>query len=324
MGDEKIAAACENVWDDDVLQKKLNIHGNCSGYLKKVAEKLGYSLPDVQANELMDWLDKKSGWVKIVDEKGRFSGTLAQTLAKQGIFVIADQKHPSAKEHGHVAVVVDGPLYNKKYPRVWSGGGIRGRSAGDKSVGETWPRSGGYNRDKVKYYAPPGTVLPRRRAFLKIDGIPGESTDAEHKGWIEVFDFSNGITQPASTVASTAGGGTTGRASFDQLSISKFIDSSTPRLSAACSDGRHIKEVILELYRDGGSKPVKYMEYKITNCIISSVQVEGGQNQPVLPVEDVSFSFGRIELAYIQQDRTSGRTLGMIAAGWDLERNRRC
>ena len=43
-------------------------------------------------------------------------------------------------------------------------------------------------------------------AFLKIDGIPGESTDSKHKDWIEVLSYSTGITQPTSGSASTGGG----------------------------------------------------------------------------------------------------------------------
>ncbi|MEO7652407.1 MAG: type VI secretion system tube protein Hcp, partial [Bryobacteraceae bacterium] len=42
--------------------------------------------------------------------------------------------------------------------------------------------------------------------FLKIDGIPGESTDDAHKEWIEVLDFDHEMTQPASATVSSAGG----------------------------------------------------------------------------------------------------------------------
>ena len=31
-------------------------------------------------------------------------------------------------------------------------------------------------------------------AFLKIDGIPGESTDDKHKDWIEILSFNHSTT----------------------------------------------------------------------------------------------------------------------------------
>ena len=43
-------------------------------------------------------------------------------------------------------------------------------------------------------------------AFIKIDGIPGESTDDKHKDWMEISTFSWGASQPASGTASYAGG----------------------------------------------------------------------------------------------------------------------
>jgi polygalacturonase len=44
-------------------------------------------------------------------------------------------------------------------------------------------------------------------AFLKIDGIPGESTDDKHKDWIEILSYSFDIDQPSSATDSSAGGG---------------------------------------------------------------------------------------------------------------------
>lgn len=44
--------------------------------------------------------------------------------------------------------------------------------------------------------------------FLKIEGITGESQDANHKGWIGVDSFTWGATQPGNMA--TGGGGGAG------------------------------------------------------------------------------------------------------------------
>ena len=36
--------------------------------------------------------------------------------------------------------------------------------------------------------------------------IPGESTDSDHKDWVEVTSWAQGIHQPMSATASTSGG----------------------------------------------------------------------------------------------------------------------
>jgi type VI secretion system secreted protein Hcp len=160
-------------------------------------------------------------------------------------------------------------------------------------------------------------------AFLKIDGIPGESTDDKHADWIEVLSYSCGITQPTSGSASTGGGATAERANFQDFSIVKVLDKASPKIALACADGTHIKEVILELCRAGGEK-VKYMEYKLGNCIISSCRPGGSaQGGETLPLEEVSFNYGKIEWTYVQQKRADGSGGGQVAAGWDLEKNKK-
>ena len=111
-------------------------------------------------------------------------------------------------------------------------------------------------------------------AFIKIEGIPGESTDDAHADWIEVLSYSCGVSQPASGSASSGGGASAERADFQDFSIVKALDKASPKLALACADGTHIGEIILELCRAGGDK-VKYMEYKLGDAIVSSVRPGG-------------------------------------------------
>lgn len=62
--------------------------------------------------------------------------------------------------------------------------------------------------------------------FIKIDGIPGESSDDKHKDWIEVVSYDHQIEQPASSTASSVGGATAERVNHGTLN---FVTSSTRR-----------------------------------------------------------------------------------------------
>jgi type VI secretion system secreted protein Hcp len=160
-------------------------------------------------------------------------------------------------------------------------------------------------------------------AFLKIEGVPGESTDDKHKDWVEIYSYSFGISQPTSGSASTSGGATAERANFQDFTIVKSLDKASPKLALYCADGTHIKEVKLELCRAGGDK-VKYMEYKLSNCVISSYRPGGSaQGGEALPLEEVSFNYGKIEWIYTQQKRADGAGGGQVAAGWDLQINKK-
>ena len=156
-------------------------------------------------------------------------------------------------------------------------------------------------------------------AFLKIDGIQGESKDDKYKDWMEISFYKWGAKQPTSASASTAGGGSSERASFGPLTVHKELDRATPKIAVACADGSHIKEVKLELCRAGGEK-LKYMEFKMSDVIISSVEIVGGTG---IPTEVLNFDYGKIEWTYTQQRRSDGLGGGNVAAGWNLETNKR-
>ncbi|MFZ1987068.1 MAG: type VI secretion system tube protein Hcp [Desulfatitalea sp.] len=154
-------------------------------------------------------------------------------------------------------------------------------------------------------------------AFVKIDGIDGESTDEKHPDWIEVLDFGLGVKQKVSSTASSAGGASAGRAEFREIVIKKLVDKSSPGIALACADGTHIDEIILELCRAGTNK-IKFMAYRLKNCIVSQVATTGGGN---FPTETVRINFGQIQWVYTQQKRAGGQPAGNIATGWNLQRN---
>lgn len=155
--------------------------------------------------------------------------------------------------------------------------------------------------------------------FCKIDGIKGESTDANHKDEVELLSFSHGVSQPRSAVASTAGGGTTGRCNHTDFSIVKMMDSSSPVLNQTCCTGKHIGSIVITLRRADGDKSVPYMVYKLSDVIISSVSVGGSSDS--VPTESVTFNYAKIEWEYTKQARAGGAGSGKTNGSWNLAEN---
>ncbi len=64
--------------------------------------------------------------------------------------------------------------------------------------------------------------------FLELDGINGEAQDKTHKDKIDVLSWSWGCSQSGTT--HMGGGWGAGKAHFQDLAITKFVDKSTPVL----------------------------------------------------------------------------------------------
>jgi len=154
-------------------------------------------------------------------------------------------------------------------------------------------------------------------AFVKIDGIEGESTDDKHQGWIEVLSCDVKVSQKVSSTASSAGGGSAERADFSDFSFVKQIDSASPKLAIACAGGTHIDTIVIEFCRAGNEK-IKYMEYKLANCLISEVAMVA---QGAFPAEKIKVNYGKINWCYMKQNRAGGGAAGNIAGGWDRQKN---
>jgi type VI secretion system secreted protein Hcp len=157
-------------------------------------------------------------------------------------------------------------------------------------------------------------------AYLKIDGIPGESSDSGHSDWIEVLAFNHHLEQPASPTASSGGGATAERVNHGSLDFRHLLDKASPKLYDACCTGKHIKEATLELCRAGGDK-LKYMEIKLEQVLVSRVEPSGSSSDEGFPSEQVSLAYGKIKWVYTQQKR-DGMGGGNVSAGWDLTANK--
>src|SRR5215467_7376808 len=133
--------------------------------------------------------------------------------------------------------------------------------------------------------------------FLKLDGIKGESKDSKHKDEIHIESFSWGMSQTGAHGA--GGGGGAGKVNVHDISITKFVDKSSPELMLACANGKHIKEGLITV-RKAGENPVEYLKIKLTDILVSGVQ-EAGHGGDTL-TENLTLNFAKFHVDYQEQD----------------------
>jgi type VI secretion system secreted protein Hcp len=154
--------------------------------------------------------------------------------------------------------------------------------------------------------------------FLKIDGIEGESQDAKHKNEIDVESWSWGETQVGAHAA--GGGGGAGKVDMHDFSFVMKVNKASPKLLLTCASGEHIKKAVL-VCRKAGKDQQEYVKITLSDLLVSSFQT-GGSAGDVIPVDQISLNFSKIEYEYKEQkpDGTLGST---VQAGWDLKQNKR-
>ena len=157
--------------------------------------------------------------------------------------------------------------------------------------------------------------------FLKVDGIPGESTDDKHKEWIELLSLSHGLSQPSAGARSTAGAASAERCNHQDFSVVKAMDKASVKFALFCCRGDHIKSVKVELCRATGEKQ-KYMEFLMSDVIVSSWRPGGSAQGADLPMEEVSFNYGKMEWTYTETDHQTGKPKGDVKANWNLVANK--
>jgi type VI secretion system secreted protein Hcp len=156
-------------------------------------------------------------------------------------------------------------------------------------------------------------------AFIKIDGIAGDSTDKQHPGEISVDSFSFGETNATSRTASGAGAG---RVSFQDLHITARVSKASPLLMLFCASGKHIPTATLTARSTSGEEatPFDFLFVKMNDVLVTSYQDGFGGGER--PVDSVSFAFGKISFQY-REEKVNGSLGDSINFAWDLKAMRK-
>ena len=122
--------------------------------------------------------------------------------------------------------------------------------------------------------------------FIRVEGVNGESTDERHNDWIDGISYSSNIVSDG------------GRVCFNDISIAKYYDKSSPTLSLYAAMATRIDNVQIEFCRDGGDKQ-RFLEILIDGAAITSVSSGGSAvGTEGSPQESVTFSFNNIRWTY--------------------------
>jgi type VI secretion system secreted protein Hcp len=154
-------------------------------------------------------------------------------------------------------------------------------------------------------------------AFLKLDGITGESQDEKHKGEIDLLDVTFHMSNPEG--AGYGGGIGAGKVDFNHISISKRIDFATCNLMGVCASLKHIPKGVITIRKAGGDKPVDYMIITIEEVGVVGYAPSGLASGD--GTEHLDLTFSKFKMQYTSQSEKGAKDK-TVDFGWDVKANK--
>jgi len=158
-------------------------------------------------------------------------------------------------------------------------------------------------------------------AFIKFDGVDGESSDANHDKWSDVLSLGQAARLEEIDLA------TKKKESFlilsprlEPIRISKEIDKAGIKLAEALLEGRIFPRVEIELTANYGGSRATYLRYELKNVQVTAYDINASGNEASPPTESVQVDFGTIKVTYTEYD-SEGNKKGQVEYEYDKTQN---
>jgi type VI secretion system Hcp family effector len=187
---------------------------------------------------------------------------------------------------------------------------------GDSGSGSGTDTSGGggFGSGGASPFDPSQTGGPSADIFLALDGIPGDSSDANHKNEIAIESFAFLAKRPTSPPGATR---------LSSLRLDKVYDVSSPKLFAAATSGRRIKSAILTFSTGSDTTGTDVLTYKLSDVTVTSYE-QGGANPDTKPLgsleEEIGLKAARVTVSE-KRLGAGGKPGPPVTATWNVPRS---
>jgi type VI secretion system secreted protein Hcp len=152
-------------------------------------------------------------------------------------------------------------------------------------------------------------------AFIKFDGIDGESKAKGNEKWSDLQSYSQAMHRAGGDMTGT----TRRRGSVQHADIqcNKVLDKSSPKIAEAVSMGKVFPKVEIALKTDYvNSGRETFLIYTLKNVLVTSYAISGTADGT--PLENFSLNFEEIKMTYTEMDE-KGTKKGNVDYEWKVQ-----
>lgn len=152
--------------------------------------------------------------------------------------------------------------------------------------------------------------------FAKYEGIDGESKEANHQGWIDIYSLDWGAHKPDTAIGS---GRRRSTAIVEDFVLTMEYGKAAPKLQEMCLRGKIIPKLEVELTTTYGDVRTTYLKYELKNVAILSFQTNAEGSDEVAPAVIVANNFEELKVTYTEYN-ASGSSLGDVESKYKLKK----
>lgn len=136
-------------------------------------------------------------------------------------------------------------------------------------------------------------------------------------GAIPIISWSFGETA-GTTATATVGGRAAGRVTMQDFKFTMRTNKASTTLFQNCATGRSMRQAKLIVRGAFANQQAEFLRITLTDVFVSSfVNLGNSGSTQAYPIEEVSFSFGKIEIEYIEMG-PDGKSRGTVKGGYDV------
>jgi type VI secretion system secreted protein Hcp len=156
-------------------------------------------------------------------------------------------------------------------------------------------------------------------AFLKLEGIIGESQKMNHSGEIEVSNFHLQAINPTTVKQGTGLSAT--KVSLSGFTVTRPTDKASPSIFVRCCAGEHFGKASVALQKATGDTTGEiYLRYDFKKVFLTDIAwADNGEDTPT---ERLTFAYEEIKISYKPQ-ASDGGLRPQIVGGWNQALNAR-
>ncbi len=155
--------------------------------------------------------------------------------------------------------------------------------------------------------------------FMKYGDIIGDVQVSGFEDQIACDSFSFSVSR---SIGAASSGSSRDRSdpSFSDITCTKSLDLSSAKLFGQAAFGVTTPEVVISFVESGSkSESLVFLEYKLTNVLVSSYSTQG--NADDRPSETITLVFDKIEVKFIKF--VDGKKTSEVKEGYDLISNKK-